>query len=102
MTTFDDRKKAFEDKFAHDEELRFKMTVRAAKLFGAWVIEKAGLDKDYAQTLFNLATSGKSESAIVKKVEEDVKAKGQNLSHDALLEKFQQCVNQAKSDLLKA
>ena len=36
MTTFNDRKDAFESKFAHDEELRFKAMARRNKLFGLW------------------------------------------------------------------
>jgi hypothetical protein len=43
MTTFDDRKDAFERKFAHDEELRFKATARRNKLLGLWA-EEAGDD----------------------------------------------------------
>lgn len=36
MTTFDDRKKAFEDKYAHDAELQFKTEARRNKLLGLW------------------------------------------------------------------
>ncbi len=42
MNTFDDRKKGFESKFAHDEELRFKATARRNKLLGLWAAEKLG------------------------------------------------------------
>ena len=42
MTTFDDRKDAFENKFAHDEELRFKAMARRNKLLGLWAAEKLG------------------------------------------------------------
>lgn len=40
MTTFDDRQKGFENKFAHDEELNFKATARRNKLLGLWAAEK--------------------------------------------------------------
>src|ERR1700689_5209331 len=43
MTTFDKREEAFEQKFAHDEELRFKATARRNKLLGLWAAEKLGL-----------------------------------------------------------
>lgn len=36
MTTFDDRENAFENKFAHDEELRFRAEARRNKLLGLW------------------------------------------------------------------
>lgn len=36
MTTFDDRENAFENKFAHDAELRFKAEARAVKAMAQW------------------------------------------------------------------
>ena len=42
MTTFDDRQKGFESKFARDEELRFKATSRRNRLLGLWAAEKLG------------------------------------------------------------
>jgi hypothetical protein len=42
MTSFDDRRNAFEQQFAHDEDLRFKATARRNKLFGLWVAERLG------------------------------------------------------------
>src|SRR5215213_4568644 len=49
MTTFDKRKDAFESKFAHDAELRFKAESRRNKLLGAWaakLLGKQGADAD--------------------------------------------------------
>ena len=42
MTGMDDRKEAFEKKFAHDEELKFKAIARRNKLLGLWAAEKLG------------------------------------------------------------
>jgi hypothetical protein len=42
MTTFDDRQKGFESKFAHDEELNFKAMARRNKLLGLWAADKLG------------------------------------------------------------
>ena len=36
MTTFDDRERAFEAKFAHDEEMTFRVTARRNRLLGQW------------------------------------------------------------------
>lgn len=49
MTTFDQREEAFEAKFAHDEELRFKASARRNKLLGLWAAEKLGLEGDKAE-----------------------------------------------------
>ncbi len=37
-----DRKDAFENKFAHDAELRFKAEARRNKMLGLWAAEKLG------------------------------------------------------------
>ncbi len=42
MTTFDKRKDAYENKFAHDEALRFKAEARRNKLLGRWAAELLG------------------------------------------------------------
>lgn len=49
MTSFDDREKSFERKFALDEELSFKANARRNKLLGLWAAEKMGLSGDEAQ-----------------------------------------------------
>jgi hypothetical protein len=49
MTSFEDREKSFERKFALDEELRFKANARRNKLLGLWSAEKLGLSGDDAQ-----------------------------------------------------
>lgn len=48
MTTFDDREHAFEAKYAHDEEMKFKAQARANKLLGLWAAEKLGKSGDDA------------------------------------------------------
>ena len=48
MTTFDDRENAFENKFAHDEELRFKAEARRNKLLGLWAAGLMGKTGDDA------------------------------------------------------
>ena len=49
MTTFNDREKAFENMFAHDEEMQFKAAARRNKLLGLWaasLLGKTGSDAD--------------------------------------------------------
>ena len=36
MTTFDEREQAFENKFAHDQEMAFRITARRNRLLGQW------------------------------------------------------------------
>lgn len=49
MANLDDRKDAFEKKFAHDEELKFKAMARRNKLLGLWAAEKLGKSGDEAE-----------------------------------------------------
>ena len=48
MSTFDDRENAFENKFAHDEEMKFKAEARTNKLLGLWAAELLGKAGDDA------------------------------------------------------
>lgn len=48
MTTFDDRESAFENKFAHDEEMKFKAEARRNKLIGLWAAGLLGKSADAA------------------------------------------------------
>ncbi|WP_428524396.1 DUF1476 domain-containing protein [Roseibium sp.] len=49
MSTFDKREQGFENKFAHDEELRFKATARRNKLLGLWAAGLLGYEGDKAE-----------------------------------------------------
>jgi hypothetical protein len=50
MTTFDERQKAFEQKFEHDQELRFKANSRRNKLLGLWAAGLMGKTGDDAES----------------------------------------------------
>jgi hypothetical protein len=50
MTTFDNREKAFEDKFAHDADLRFRVAARRDRLVGLWAAEQLGHSGEAAET----------------------------------------------------
>ena len=48
MTTFDERETAFENKYAHDEQLQFKVEARRNKLLGLWAAGLMGKSGDEA------------------------------------------------------
>jgi hypothetical protein len=80
MTTFEDREKGFERKFAHDEELKFRATARRNKLLGLWVAEKLGLSGDeaqsYAREVVKADLAEPGEEDVFRKVRGDFDAKG--------------------------
>jgi hypothetical protein len=79
MTTFDQREKDFEKKFAHDEELRFRANARRNKLLGLWAAEKLGLSGAAADTYAKEVVASDFEEAgdhdVFRKVRADLDAK---------------------------
>ena len=51
MTQFDDRERAFETKFAHDEEMKFRITARRNRLLGEWAARQMGLSEAETEIL---------------------------------------------------
>lgn len=49
MTGMDDRRKAFESKWAHDAELRFEIEARRNRLAGQWAAGLKGLTGEAAE-----------------------------------------------------
>jgi hypothetical protein len=80
MTTFDKREEAFEQQFAHDEELRFKATARRNKLLGLWAAEKLGLKgaeaDSYALAVVMADLEAGSDHDVAGKIRKDFAAKG--------------------------
>jgi hypothetical protein len=79
MTTFDKREEAFEEKFAHDEELRFKATARRNKMLGLWAAEKLGLTGSEAEAYAKemvMVDFAEGPHDVFCKVRQDFDAKG--------------------------
>ena len=80
MTTFDDRQKAIENKFAHDAELQFKVMARRDKLVGLWAAEKLGHSgdaaADYARTIVVADMAEAGDEDVVRKLVADLAGVG--------------------------
>ena len=80
MTTFDDRESAFENKFAHDQEIAFKVTARRNKLFGLHIAHKLGKQGDaaeaYAKEVVLSDLQEKGDEDILGKALADLQAAG--------------------------
>jgi hypothetical protein len=79
MTTFNDRENAFENKFAHDEEMKFKAEARTNKLLGLWAAEllgKSGDDADaYAKSVIIADFEEAGFEDVIRKVAADLDGK---------------------------
>lgn len=76
MTTFDDRENAYENKFAHDQELNFKAEARCNKLLAIWAagkLGKAGADVDaYVTEVIKSDFEEAGHEDVVRKVAGDL------------------------------
>lgn len=79
MPTFDDRERAFEAKFAHDAELRFKAEARRNRLLGEWaagLLGKEGEDaRAYAMTVVKSDFEEPGDEDVFRKVAADLEGK---------------------------
>jgi hypothetical protein len=80
MTTFDDRERAFENKFAHDEEMAFRVTARRNRLMGVWAAEKMGLTAEetdaYAKGVVQADFEEVGDEDVLRKLLGDLTAAG--------------------------
>ena len=80
MTTFDDRERAFETKYAHDEELKFRVIARRNRLLGAWAARLMGLSEAeadaYAKDVIRADFEEAGEEDVVRKLLGDLTAAG--------------------------
>ena len=76
MTTFNDREAAFENKYAHDEEMLFKAVARRNKLLGLWAAElmcKSGEEAtEYAKSVVLADFEEAGHEDVVRKVSADL------------------------------
>ncbi|MRU14113.1 DUF1476 domain-containing protein [Roseovarius sp. A21] len=102
MTTFDDRENAFENKFAHDEEMKFKAEARRNKLLGIWAAEllgKTGADADaYAKEVVLSDFEEAGHEDVVRKVAGDL---GDLADADTIRGKMDELLRVAKDQLMK-
>jgi hypothetical protein len=80
MTQFDDRERAFEAKFAHDEEMKFRIIARRNRLLGHWAARQMGLSdaeaESYAKDVIRSDFEEAGEHDVIRKVLGDLTAAG--------------------------
>ena len=88
MTTFDNRENAFENKFAHDQELQFKVTARRNKLVGLWAAGKMGLTEEeanaYAVSVVQADFEEAGDEDVIRKLLGDLTTAGADVT-DAMI-----------------
>lgn len=101
MTTFDDRENAFENMYAHDEEMKFRAEARRNKLLGLWAAELLGKSGDDAEAYATEVVKSDFEEAghedVVRKVAGDL---GELADADTIRGKMDELLKVAKAQLV--
>ncbi len=84
MTDFNDRERAEEAMFAHDEEMQFRITARRNRLLGAWAAEKMGLSavetEGYAKAVVQADFEEAGDEDVIRKLLGDLTSAGIDIS----------------------
>ena len=102
MSSFEDRKKGFEKKFARDEEIQFKISAKKNKYIAEWVSSLLKFDEEkkiqYIQDVIKADFAEAGDEDVFRKVKLDLKDK--NISDNEIRLKMNELNEQAKSDFL--
>ncbi|MDA9717565.1 DUF1476 domain-containing protein [Candidatus Pelagibacter sp.] len=100
MSSFDERKKGFEKKFVHDEELQFKISARKNKYLGEWASNILGYKdekvKEYVQSVIKADFAEVGDDDVFRKLKEDLK--DHNISDEQIRRTMDELNEKAKSD----
>lgn len=99
MTSFDKREKGFENKFAHDADLKFRAEARRNKLLAIWAGGKLGIEgaalEDYIKAVRKSDLAEAGDDDVFRKVQADFKAKSVAVSDAELRAAMQEYLAEA-------
>lgn len=102
MSSFDDRKKSFEKKFARDEELQFKISARRNKYIGEWVSGILGYNEEqktkYIQEVIKADFAEVGDEDVFRKIKNDLNS--HNIDDNQIREKMNELNEKAKSEFI--
>ena len=101
MSTFDDREKSFEKKFAHDEELQFKVSARRNKYIGQWISKifnyNQEQEKEYILSVIKADFAEAGDEDVFRKIKVDLK--DHKISDEEIRKKMNEFNEKAKSEI---
>ena len=102
MDSFKDREQNFEKKFAHDEELQFKVNARKNKYLGQWASQILSYDlekeKEYIQSVIKSDFEEAGDEDVFRKLKVDLK--NYNISDEEIRKKMNEFNEKAKSEFI--
>jgi hypothetical protein len=103
MTTFDEREKGFEKKFALDQDLKFRAEARRNKLLAEWAAAKLGIRGDdlqeYVRSVVKADLEEKGDEDVFRKLHSDFAAAGLKISDDDIRTAMGELLAKAVSDI---
>jgi hypothetical protein len=105
MTTFNEREKAFEKKYEHDQDLKFKVNARRNKLLGLWaagLMGKSGADAEaYAKDVVMADLEKPGDSDVIEKLVKDLAAAGKPMEDHTIRKQAERLAAEAKEQFMK-
>ena len=102
MNKFDERKKSFEQKFAKDQELQFKVAARSNKYLAQFVISKLGksdADKQtYIQEIIKADMKESGSEDVFRKIKKDFQEASVNIEDSEIRDQMEKALLRAKED----
>ncbi|WP_375287618.1 DUF1476 domain-containing protein [Sphingomonas sp.] len=106
MTTFDDRERAFETKFARDEEMAFRITARRNRLLGQWAAAQMKLTPEetdaYAKAVVQADFEEAGDEDVVRKLVGDLTAAGVDTDETAVRAALEAQTVEARRQLMQS
>ena len=106
MTTFDDRERAFEAKYAHDEEMAFRVTARRNRLLGQWAAAQIGLTPEetdaYAKAVVQADFEESGDDDVIRKLLGDLLAAGVETEEGTVRQALDDKTVEARRQLMEA
>jgi hypothetical protein len=104
MKSFEDRQKGFEAEFKRNQELAFRVTARRNRLFGLWAADRLGMAagdaaETYARSVVDADFEKPGDSDVIEKVQNDLKAKGVEVTEAQLRAELTRAADEAKRQL---
>lgn len=105
MTSFDDRERAFENKFARDEEMQFRIIARRNRLLGQWAAELMHLTPAEADAYAKAVVQADFEEAgdedVVRKLLGDLVSGGVDIDDAAVRSALDAKLVEARRQLIE-
>ena len=106
MMTFDDRERAFETKYAHDEEMKFRVTAHRNRLLGEWAAGLMGLSavetEAYAKDVVRADFEEAGDEDVIRKLLGDLTNAGVDMDEGRIREALAHKFVEAKRQIMDA